>query len=299
MDKHIVGFCLFVEFVNSKINVDQCQSYNYILARVEQLLKQHSVQIIICIMFNILHISVVSQYFKKYSPLLWGFNFQGLGLASSLLTDTEVWWETQTLQEKPVWGLLYIIIRTGQYAKTDGFLTLVSTAYTLGYTQFPNVFTLSQLTSKSTNVLILKLGNYSIHISSTQGDQCPLCGITETEAIHCTVCRLHVSDKVLIYYRRWEMKGKADIKCVIKSSTGGVDTQSVTVACFMILFAFHLSPTFMCSIYQQWTCRGQSSGSLVLASTLSDSVSMWNIKQMISSGNTDDKHFIKRDSSLY
>lgn len=90
MDKHIAGFCLFVEFVNSKINVDQCQSYNYILARVEQLVKQHSVQIIICIMFNILHISVVSQYFKTYSPLLWGFNFQGLRLVSSLLTDTEV-----------------------------------------------------------------------------------------------------------------------------------------------------------------------------------------------------------------
>ncbi len=48
-------------------------------------------------------------------------------------------------------------------------------------------------------------------------------------------------------------------------------------------------------IYQQWTCRGQSSASLVLASTLSDSVSMWNIKQMISSGSITDKHFIKKD----
>lgn len=99
MDKHIAGFCLFVEFVNSKINVDQCQSYNYILARVEQLVKQHSVQIIICIMFNILHISVVSQYFKTYSPLLWCFNFQGLRLVSSLLTHWGTMRNTDTTGE--------------------------------------------------------------------------------------------------------------------------------------------------------------------------------------------------------
>lgn len=102
----------------------------------------------------------------------------------------------------------------------------------------------SQLTSKSTNVLILKSGNYSIHISSTQGDQCPLCGITDTEATHCTVCRLRVSDYVLIYYRRWEMKGKADIKCVIKSSTWEVDT-----VCNCSLFHDSICLSFVTHLY--------------------------------------------------